>query len=499
MELKSYVEGLLRKWWLLGLVLALSLWIGGIIASTQQNEYTATTTVLLNSQLITSMADPSGVVQLTVPTSPGSQVATPAILTTIIKHYPRLSRSDLKKNIVVTSDTLDNFLLISVTDISPASATDIANFLAQQFVDKYTNNLRLQLSYFQGWLQQSISRLNTEINKLNSEVQSLTPPPLPRSEATPITPAAQQTIRLDEFQLYLDERDLYRYQQATQDVQNTSPLIPKVYLIMQPATVSSQPTTSALPTLDIEMIAAGVGLFVGICLFITMEYFSPFVRHKGELQRVVGLPVLAEVPHLYYYEQKRLLESRPLFFRRKSDALKLLCATIGAPANKVRGHTILLTSARKKRNFAVILARLLTAAGHQTLLIEADFRDPSLHKRINPLGPCDLVTSHGQRLSFIKTAAKTHFYVLPAATLLSQNDLLAPSNLIELLPELQQTFSIIIIDAPPLDRADTRLIATKVTQTALLVKKRREALKQLKVAKKICEELKLNVYSLLLD
>src|SRR5947209_783072 len=125
MEVKAYIEGILGKWWLVVLVLLLSFWIGGIIGDSQKTQYTVSTTILLNDSLLTKTVDPSGVVQIATPLSYEAQITNPAIFNYIIQHYPRLSGL-LQKDIVVTLDQSHQLLLISVTDISPTSAADIA-------------------------------------------------------------------------------------------------------------------------------------------------------------------------------------------------------------------------------------------------------------------------------------------------------------------------------------------------------------------------------------
>ena len=91
-----------------------------------------------------------------------------------------------------------------------------------------------------------------------------------------------------------------------------------------------------------------------------------------------------------------------------------------------------------------------------------------------------------------------HLCVFPATATLAQNELLRSPSLLALLPELQNMFDIIIIDAPPLNRADAHLLATKVEQMLVLVKKRRDSLKTLKKTHALCQELKLNPQCLLL-
>src|SRR5260370_1982547 len=81
-----------------------------------------------------------------------------------------------------------------------------------------------------------------------------------------------------------------------------------------------------------------------------------------------------------------------------------------------------------------------------------------------------MITNKGQRLSFVKKTTHSHLFVLPTSAMLAQNRRLTMNDLIKLLPELQNMFSIIIIDAPPLTHADTPLLARQPPHTALLVK-----------------------------
>jgi capsular polysaccharide biosynthesis protein len=497
MEMKAYIEGILRRWWLLVLVLLLSFWLGTSIADSQKTQYTVSTTILLNDSVLTNIADSSNIVQLATPLSYESQVANPAIFNYIIKYYPRLSGL-LGKDIVVTTDPRHQLLLITVTDTSPRSVVDIANFLAQKFVETQNTNLKRQLNYYENWLQQNIVSLTKEINTLNLEIEQLTPAPAQYGTLSPLDPRTQRIIATDQFQVNRDESDLYNDQRALKDIQNIQSLFDKTYIILQPATPTEVLMTAPLPASIIELIAVGVGLFVAISLIITLEYFSPFVRHKGELQRIAGFSVLGESSGIFDLEQKHILHLRPTSFRQQVNSLRLLSASIGAKALKDKGHVLLLTSPQKKRNCAADLARALAQDGYRTLLINADFENPSLDEQIKQVGPCDMITNKGLPLSFIRKTVHSHLFLLPATAILPQGMRLTNTELIELLPELQIAFSIIIIDAPPLNHAGTHLLATKVTQMLLLVKKRRDSLKVVSNARSLCQELKLDARCLLL-
>src|SRR5438034_664202 len=404
MEIKAYIEGIIRGWWLLGLAVVLSFGIGSSIASHQTSQYTASTSILINDTLPANIAFPSGIVQIGTPVSYQSLVASPAIFHTIIKTYPGLTSSDLNKAVTVETDTTNQFLLISVTAISPERAADIANYLTQHFVSTQTANLNQQADYYDKWLRQHISMLQDDIQRLGTETQQL--------RSHPADSITNQRISENEYMMDRDERNLYKYQQALIEIQNSRPLLKNAYIIMQPAIASeASAITTTVSTSRIRLIAVAIGFLVAILLITVIEYFHPFVRHKGELERIADLSVLATLPQLFSFEQKGLLQLRPTFLRWRINSLRLLCASIGASAVKSKGHTLLLTSPRRKRSLAAVLATFLVYNGHQTLLIDANFKHPYLHEQIKLSDPCKLVTNAGLLLSFIRKAVLPHLFV----------------------------------------------------------------------------------------
>src|SRR5437588_7065308 len=212
MEFKAYSQGIWRKSWLIVILMLIGLFIGRSMGKAQNSTYTATTTVQVNALDLANNADPTGILKVTLPKTPENQVNTPAVLNFINKHYPRLTRFDLQRDIVVVSDDLHETIVISVTDIRPDSAANIDNYLAQTFVNTQNAAIGRQVDYYVNYLQQQITTLNKDINNLNAQINQLTPPPAPKKSITPPSPTAQQTISQDQVQLDLDKRTLYNDQ-----------------------------------------------------------------------------------------------------------------------------------------------------------------------------------------------------------------------------------------------------------------------------------------------
>lgn len=499
MELKAYMEGFQRVWWAGMLIIVLALMGGYVYAENQTSNYTASTSIMLNAPMLASSALPSTIVQLNIPTDYRAYVVMPAELTAINQHYPRISIAALRRAINITTDDANHILLIRVTDSKPGSAVDIANYLAQQFVQMQTANLQRQLAYYQTTLQARIQQLMSEIDQLNAQITQLQPPLARSADAVPISPQARITLNADQYKVNNDVHDLYINQQALKDIQNVLPLFQKAYLIQQPATVADTPVIPPLPLIAVEGIALGVGMCAFIMLVIVWEYFSPSVRHRDEIQRLAHLPVLTGSSPVSDFKlkslQKSLLNGQSRLLQSKLAALRLLCGSLGVPALKTGGHTIFLTSPREKRFFATVLATLLAHNGHRTLLIDADFERPTTQEQVALAEPANLTTPGGVPLPFIYTTKFSRLFVLPATQ--PQEARLSCTRLLELLPELQRLFPLIIIDGPPLDHADAHLLAVKAQQTLLLIQKRRDSLKALKMAARQCQDLQLNVQGLL--
>jgi capsular polysaccharide biosynthesis protein len=497
MELRAYGEGFVRAWWLAVLIIPLSLWGGGVYTSYQHSSFTASTSILLNAPVLVNSAVPSQLVKFNIPSYYPSLVITPDALHTINQHYPRLTMSILHTTINVITDNNNHILLIRVTDSKPDSAVDIANYLAYQFVQSQNANLQAQLNYYQQVFQDNIRNLADEINQLNAEINRLSPP-LIKGQEIPLTPEIRIALNSDQYKVNQDIHQLALDQQALQDIQNTLPLFKQAYLVQQPATVADVPVVHPLPLLIIEAIALLLGSLTFIVLVIVMEYFSPLVRHQGELQRLTGLTVLTGSLKSFGSEQKRPLHKQLLCFNRRLDALRSLCGTLGVAAVQASGHTILLTSPKKKHHFAALLTMLLAYNGHRVLLIDADFEQSIVREQVQITQPAHLVTLSGKALPFICQTMISNLFIIPANSSFAQDDPLNSIRLVELLPKLQNIFNIIVIDAPPLSRADTHLLATKVELVLLLVQKRRDSLKSVQGATRFCQDLKLKLKLLLI-
>jgi len=133
-------------------------------------------------------------------------------------------------------------------------------------------------------------------------------------------------------------------------------------------------------------------------------------------------------------------------------------------------HSLLVTSASPAEGKSTVAANLALAharQGRRTLLIDADLRRPSLHKRfqIPAAGGLASVLLEGAdwRTAVAATDGVPELHILPAGAPSRRATDLIGKGLVPLLDEAVQTYDLVIVDAPPtLGFAEPLEIATIV-------------------------------------
>ena len=150
--------------------------------------------------------------------------------------------------------------------------------------------------------------------------------------------------------------------------------------LVQRATVPTSP--SSPKTVRNTILAWILGLLLGVVLALLLERHDRRLRQPKEFEEAFGLPVLTEV-----------LESKSL--ARSADRMGELLATQGDAFQMLRArlryfnvdrdiHTVLVTSAgpgEGKTTIAWNIAAGAASAGVSTILVEADFHQPSVARR----------------------------------------------------------------------------------------------------------------------
>ncbi len=157
--------------------------------------------------------------------------------------------------------------------------------------------------------------------------------------------------------------------------------------VVDPATPPPQPSSPRV--LLNTLIAAIVGLALALALAFLLEYLDDRLKSADDVEAILGLPTLGAITRMKggsdrseIYRLATLLYPRsPAAEAYRSLRTNTEFASVDAPMK-----TLLVTSSipgEGKTTTAANLAVAMAQAGHRTILLDADFRKPGVHKLFN--------------------------------------------------------------------------------------------------------------------
>lgn len=254
--------------------------------------------------------------------------------------------------------------------------------------------------------------------------------------------------------------------------------------VVDPALPPEDPSSPNLPL----NLALGLifGLALGAGAAFALEQLAESVILPSEFQRKLGLPLLGSTPITKTEGGRKLLGTTALTRRdvtnklgesqsELSEAYFSILTAIQFSTPKGAPKTLSVTSSQAgegKSTTALALAKALASVGARVLIIDADMRNPSLHKALglqSGRGLSDVLTGKAELMEVAQTA--DGISVIPAGPLPpNPAELLASGALEEALRVAGENFDHVVLDGPPvLGLADAPLIARATEGTVFVV------------------------------
>jgi non-specific protein-tyrosine kinase len=397
------------------------------------------------------------------------------------------STETLAAKVKVTPQPNTTVIRVAVQDTNPERASAIANKLVQDFASTQnqlnqkqfapsTTNLQSQAQQ----LQKSISSDQDRINQLSAQA------------------AAGRLNIQDQSSLESQQQQLVRDQALYQDVslrlaqlRTQATVSSDSVLVISLASVPSSPV-SPKPLLNV-LLAAAAGLVLAVAVLAVVHRLDQTVKDDEELQRRTGLTTMGHIP--FAPAAKTAMGELVVLGGRSSasEAYRGLRTNLLFAAVDHRVKTITVTSPAPrdgKSRTAANLGIVLAAAGHLVLLVDADFRQPSLHGyfgRASKPGLSELILNDaGDDEELIHEISEVPNLWLLAAGSRPPNpsELLGSTRVDALLAELASRFHYVVLDTPPLNAVtDPTLIATHTDGTLLVIEHGKTTLGSLTHAK----------------
>ncbi|MEQ1542626.1 MAG: polysaccharide biosynthesis tyrosine autokinase [Novosphingobium sp.] len=221
-----------------------------------------------------------------------------------------------------------------------------------------------------------------------------------------------------------------------------------------------------------------MGLILGVGLaaltVFAKDQFDDSIRVPEDVEAKLGLPLLGVIPRTHAGEPREALADPKSPMSEAYNSLRgslLYSTTEGLP------RVMLVTSAQPaegKTTSSQAIAAGFARMGKRVLLIDADLRRPSLHRRMgldNERGLSTLLTSHEPLVKAVVPSGQDNLtFLLAGPVPPSPTELLSTARIEEILEESASHFDIVIVDSPPiLGLADSPLMAALVDGVIFVV------------------------------
>src|ERR1039458_1625448 len=295
------------------------------------------------------------------------------------------------------------------------------------------------------------------------------------------------------------------------------------FRIIDAARVPTSPSEPNIPrNLSFALV---LGVISGIGLAFLLESMDNSVRTPEQATALSALPSLGMIPLgskssgsrgptgkrlALTAASKEVVETVTLVRPQSQMAesyralrTSLLLSNLGAPPK-----VIMVTSARPqegKTTTSINPAIVLAQKGVRVLLMDADLRRPSIHKTFG-MGPRSglsnvLTGSATMQQTIVASPILPNLFIMPAGTPPpNPAELLASSNMRDLLAELRGLYDHIVIDTPPtLSVTDAVVLSPRADATILVIRSGQTTKQALRRARDILMQVNAHVAGVLLN
>jgi non-specific protein-tyrosine kinase len=473
-EVRQVIVTALRWWWLLILVTVVAAGAGYFVSQTQTPVYEATTTIMVSQFIQATELTKEDILasEVLAQTYADMTRRQPVLQGTV----DALSLSDLwpelKKRVRVQAVEGTQLLQIRVEASSPEEARAIADEITQQLIllsptssqnrDKEENH---QL------VRQRLERL---LAKIEGGQQRL------------VTLEAAMTEPLLAGQVQELQSEINTLESLIADWENnyTQLLIfvgsiksPNQLAVIEPAQAGSSPIR---PRTQLNTLIAGsLGLLLALALVFLLEFLDESLKSQEDLNQYLGLTTLGSIGRIKgrRYVGKLIISQKPL--SHIAETYRMIRTNIQFISAGQSIKSILITSStvgEGKSTTATNLGVVMAKAGLRTIIVDADLRQPVLHKIFqvsNKKGLTELLRSSKPEIKdYVINSDVKNLQIITSGMLPSDpSELLGSPKMKQVLVSINELADIVIYDsAPVLSVTDATVLASRVDAVVLVIK-----------------------------
>lgn len=222
------------------------------------------------------------------------------------------------------------------------------------------------------------------------------------------------------------------------------------------------------------LIGLVLGGIFGLGLAFLFENLDTRVQTRSQVEALVRLPVLGEVPIAKKRNKDQFLIDDP----EEEDAFRRLSSNLFTILRDTPLKTFLVTSAEPEEGKTTLIASLavnLAKAGHKVLVIDADFYSPKIHlifKRNNIKGLSDVLQQPKNLTGAIQFTNIPGVQILTSGLMPAYHiEQFGSERLATIFNQFSASFDFVLVDSPAfLGVSDAAFLATNVDGVILVAR-----------------------------
>jgi capsular exopolysaccharide synthesis family protein len=369
-----------------------------------------------------------------------------------------------RQGLKVSSAPQTTIMNVAFSSHNKTNAQAWANAYADAYVEFKTLDAVNTVQSLQAPLQQKIATLNAQLTKDQQALFAAS------------TVGDQVKVNFYNNRVNADQQELNTANQALAQYDTTLVYANAPQVILD-ATVPNSPSAPK------KKLIIAVGLFLGLVLGIGLafirERLDDSLRGRGDLEDLLGAPVLAVVPRVTGWKKKD--DTHLISIEQPKASVAEVYRTLRTSvlfASAQRGlKTLMVTSptaGEGKTTTASNLAVVLSDAGKRVILVSSDLRKPRIHRFFglsNEKGLSTVLAGEVKPWEAMADPGRGHLRVLTSGPVPAHPaELLQSEAMGELIEELREVADFVILDtAPVLLVADALAIAPLADGVLLVV------------------------------
>lgn len=472
-ELRNYITIVLRRWWLIALAVLVTLALGYGYNQRQDKIYKATASVIVGQSISSwdvnrSQMQASEELAQTYAALARRQ---PVLEGTVAGLGLDYSWQRLKGMVSARAVSDTQLVEISVQAKSREEAIMIADEVAQQLILLSPTALRNQeASEDVAFVNQRLLNLQSRIEKSQAELDVLELTDVSTLTAAEVSALETEVSNLESLISDLERNYAQLLNYADSSRSNN-------YIAIIDEAQAGYSPVSPNTKLNL-MVAAVIGLAVGIALAFVLEHLDDTIKTTDDLGQMFGLTPLGAVRESKTKGYENTLITSNSRFSPESEAYRMIRSNIQFMSVDTPNKSIMVTSAVRGEGKSSTLANLgvvMAQTGLKTVIVDTDLRRPVQHEIFglpNNNGLTELLRKPDLNVNDL--LSNTHIPGLQVLTsgVLPPNpsELLGSQRMKQVMEQLAQEVDMVLYDSPPaVVVADAAIMAKRVDGTVLVV------------------------------